>query len=54
MDEIFTREIKHAENKINSCGVWYLCLWNYSGKKMELHNLSPFIQKYFHYIFVED
>lgn len=29
MDEIFTREIKLAEHKTNSCGVWYICFWNY-------------------------
>jgi hypothetical protein len=54
MDDIFTREIKNAENKMNRSGIWYLCFWNYSNKKMDLEHVNPFIQKYFHSIFAED
>ena len=54
MDDIFTREIKSAENTMNRSGIWYLCFWNYYNKKMDLNHISPFMRKYFHYIFTED
>lgn len=48
MDEIFTKEIKQAENKTNKLGIFFVCFWNYI-KKDTLNNASDansFIEKY--------
>lgn len=57
LDELFTREIKLAENKTNRWGVWFICFWNYSQKTNNetiKKDSNPVINKYFHFIFNED
>lgn len=56
MDELFTREIKLAENKTNRWGVWFICFWNYSHPNIEAikKDSNPVIDKYFHFIFTEN
>lgn len=55
LDELFTREIKIAENKTNKWGIWYICFWNYSSNKPSIKkDANPIIDKYFHFIFTED
>lgn len=55
LDELFTREIKSAENKTNRWGVWYICFWNYSTSNIPIKKDSnPIVDKYFHFIFNED
>lgn len=50
MDNIFTKEIKQAENKMNKLGIFFICFWNYV-KKDDNYNCSDansFIEKYVH------
>ena len=54
LDEIFTREIKHAENKMNNWGAWYICFWNYSKSNHNYRGINTVIDKYFHFIFADD
>ena len=54
LDEIFTREIKHAEKKTNNLGAWYICFWNYSNSNHDYRGINPVIDKYFHFIFADD
>jgi hypothetical protein len=54
LDGIFTREIKSAEQKMNCCGTWYICFWNFLQSKPNLHNINPVIDKYFHFLFTDE
>ena len=53
LEQLFTREIKSAENKTNKWGIWYICFWNYSDNKTNYNGLNPIIDKYFHFVFYE-
>ena len=53
LEQLFTREIKSAENKTNKWGMWYICFWNYSNNKTNYNGLNPIIDKYFHFVFYE-
>ena len=52
-EQLFTREIKSAENKTNKWGIWYICFWNYSDNNTNYNGLNPIIDKYFHFVFYE-
>ena len=53
MDDIFTHEIKQAETFTNQSGVWIFCLWK---KKYHtnLKNINPVLDKYFHFLFIDE
>lgn len=53
LEQLFTREIKSAENKTNKWGIWYICFWNYSDNNTNYNGLNPIIDKYFHFVFYE-
>lgn len=53
LEQLFTREIKSAENKTNKWGIWYICFWNYSNNITNYNGLNPIIDKYFHFVFYE-
>ena len=48
MDEIFTKEIKQAENKTNKLGIFFVCFWNYIKKdtRNNASDANSFIEKY--------
>lgn len=54
IDEIITREINSAEKKINAWGIWYLCCWSSSPPATSFKGLNPVIDRYFHFIFVDE
>lgn len=54
MDDIFIREIKHAENITTRLGIWFICLWRFNNKHIKLDNINPILDKYFHFLFVND
>jgi hypothetical protein len=54
LDEIFTREIKRAEKKMNNFGAWYICFWNYSNSNHDYRGINPVIDKYFQFIYADD
>lgn len=51
MDDIFTQEIKIAENTTNSYGVFFLCLWKCNHNPSPINNINPILDKYFHFLF---
>ena len=54
MDEIFIREIKHAETQTNRIGIWLLCLWRHNTSYIKLKNINPVLDKYFSFLFVDE
>lgn len=54
IDEIITREINSAEKKINAWGIWYLCCWSSTSPATSFKGLNPVIDRYFHFIFVDE
>jgi len=54
IDEIITREINFAEKKLNSWGIWYICCWRRSNTHTNFKGLNPIIDKYFHFIFLDE
>jgi predicted ATP-dependent Lon-type protease len=54
MDEIFIREIKHAETQTNRLGIWLLCLWRRNTSYNGLKNINPVLDKYFRFLFVDE
>ena len=54
MDDIFTNEIKHAEQETTRLCIWLLCLWKRQNHYKRLKNINPVLDKYFHFLFTED
>tara|TARA_B100000424_G_scaffold176312_1_gene136171 strand:+ start:6054 stop:7352 length:1299 start_codon:yes stop_codon:yes gene_type:complete len=54
LDEIFSTEIRNAENQLNKYGAWFLCFWKYANNKQNLQANHPLIHKYFHFIFEDE
>lgn len=57
LDDLFTKEIKSAEEKLNSCGSFYICFWSYLRPNININlknNRNPTIRNYFQYLFSED
>ena len=54
IDEIITREINFAEKKLNAWGIWYICCWRQSNTHTNFKGLNPIIDKYFHFIFLDE
>ena len=57
LDDLFTKEIKSAEEKLNSCGSFYICFWSYIRRNTNINlknNRNSVIRNYFQYLFSED
>lgn len=57
LDDLFTKEIKSAEEKLNSCGSFYICFWSYLRRNTNINlknNRNSVIRNYFQYLFSED
>jgi hypothetical protein len=54
MDEIFIREIKHAETQTNQIGIWLLCLWRRNTHYTGLKKINPVLDKYFSFLFIDE
>lgn len=54
LDEIFTTEIRNAENQLNYYGASFLFFWKYANNKQNLQSHHPLIHKYFHFIFEDE
>ena len=54
LDEIFTTEIRNAENQLILYGASFLCFWKYANNKQNLKDHHPLIHKYFHFIFEDE
>jgi hypothetical protein len=54
LDEIFIREIKHAETQTNQFGIWLLCFWKQNYSYLKLKNINPVLDKFFSFLFVDE
>jgi len=57
LDDLFSKEIKSAEKKLNSCGSFYICFWTYLGQDINYNiknNRNSVIKNYFQYLFSEE
>lgn len=51
LDEIFSREIKHASIILNNYGLFYICCWNRANNKHDYRGVDNIIDKYYHFLF---
>lgn len=53
LDGIFFKEIKSAESKMNKCGAFYICCASCIQPKINIKDINPVIDKYFHFLFTD-
>tara|TARA_B100000123_G_scaffold270907_1_gene249628 strand:+ start:119 stop:1402 length:1284 start_codon:yes stop_codon:yes gene_type:complete len=51
LDGIFFKEIKSAETKMNRCGAFYICCAACIQPNINIKDINPVIDKYFHFLF---
>lgn len=54
IDDLFTREIKRSEKKMNKWGIFYLCFWRITPTKISYKGVNPVLDKYFQHISIDE
>ena len=49
----FFKEIKSAESKMNRCGAFYICCAACIQPNINIKDINPVIDKYFHFLFTD-